>query len=172
MRKFSLVLLLSPILLRAADDALPPAQTVLNKYLEATGGRDALEKRHNQVGHGYFEIPAMGLRGTLTVYEAEPNKNRLIVDVPGVGKIEQGSDGQVAWENNPLQGPRIKEGVELAETLRDSTFNLPLVAQKMFSKIETTGSQTIDGHDCYKIVLTPPTGNPTTEYYDKKSARS
>jgi len=169
MRKFFLAVLLFPLVSLAAAD-LPSADTILNKYLEATGGRAALEKRHNQVGHGYFEIAAAGLRGTLTIYEAEPNKNRLVVEIPGIGKIEQGSDGLIAWENNPLQGPRVKEGVELAESLRDSTFNLPLVAQKLYSKIETTGSETVEGHDCYKVVLTPATGNATTEFYDKKSA--
>jgi hypothetical protein len=168
MPKFSLAFFIGSLVLFAADD-LPSADAILNKYLEATGGRAALEKRHNQVGHGYFELPAAGLRGTLTIYEAEPNKNRLVVDIPGVGKIEQGSDGQVAWENNPLQGPRVKEGVELTETLRDSTFNMPLVAQKLFRKIETTGSETVESHDCYKVVLTPATGSPTTEFYDKKS---
>jgi hypothetical protein len=168
MPKFPLAFFLGSFVLFAAD-SLPSADTVLNKYLEATGGRAALEKRHNQVAHGYFEIASAGLKGALTVYEAEPNKNRLMVEIPGIGKIEQGSDGQVAWENNPLQGPRVKEGVELTESLRDSTFNLPLVVQKLYSKIETTGSETVEGHDCYKVVLTPATGNPTTEFYDKKS---
>ena len=168
MSKFSLAFFIGSLVLFAADD-LPSADTILNKYLEATGGRAALEKRHNQVGHGYFDVPAAGLRGTLTIYEAEPNKNRLVVDIPGVGKIEQGSDGQVAWENNPLQGPRVKEGVELTESLRDSTFNMPLVAQKLFKKIETTGSETVEGHDCYKVMLTPETGNSTSEFYDKRS---
>ena len=168
MRKLFVAVLLCPLFSLAAAD-LPSADTVLNKYLEATGGRAALEKRHNQVEHGSFQLPAAGLQGTLTIYEAEPNKNRLVVDIPGIGKIEQGSDGQIAWENNPLQGPRVKEGVELAESLRDSTFNLPLVAQKIYSKIENTGSETVNGHDCYKVVLTPPTGNPTTEFYDKTS---
>jgi len=168
MRKLFLALLICPLVPVVAAD-LPTADTILNKYLEATGGRAALEKRHNQVAHGSFELPSAGLRGTLTIYEAEPNKNRLVVDIPGIGKIEQGSDGQIAWENNPLQGPRIKEGVELTESLRDSTFNLPLVVRKIYSKIETTGAETTEGHDCYKIVLTPSSGNPTTEYYDKNS---
>lgn len=168
MRKLFVAVLLCPLFSLAADD-LPSADTILNKYLEATGGRAALEKRHNQVEHGSFQVPAAGIQGTLTIYEAEPNKNRLVMDIPGIGKIEQGTDGQVAWENNPLQGPRVKGGVELTQSLRNSTFNLPLVAQKIYSKIETTGSEIVGGKDCYKVVFTPATGNSTTEFYDKKS---
>ncbi len=36
-------------------------------------------------------------------------------------------------------------------------------------KAETAGSETVEGHDCYKVVLTPKEGKPITEFYDKKS---
>jgi len=168
MRKISLAFFLSPLLLFAADE-LPPAATILNHYLEVTGGRAALEKRHNQVQHGTFELSAMGLKGTVTIYEAEPNKNRSVVELSGIGKIESGTNGDVAWENNPMQGPRIKQGVERVDALRDATFNAPLSFQKLYSKAETVGSETVEGHECYKVVLTPREGNPTTEFFDKKS---
>ena len=169
MRKFFPVLLLAPIVLCNAQDQLPSADSVLNHFLDATGGRAALEKRHNQVEHGTVEISAMGLKGDLTIYEAEPNKNRMVIDLAGIGKIESGTDGAVAWENNPLQGPRVKQGVELTDALRDATFNAALSIQKLYSKIENAGTETTEGHDCYKVVLTPKEGNPTTEYYDKTS---
>ena len=164
MRKLSLALFLAPIVLCNAQDALPSADAVLNRFVDAIGGRAVLEKRHNQVEHGTVEIAAMGVKGGVTIYEAEPNKNRMIIDLAGIGKIESGTDGTVAWENNPLQGPRVVQGVELVDTLRDATFNAPLSVQKLYSKVETT-----EGHDCYKVVLTPKEGNPTTEYYDKTS---
>lgn len=169
MHKLSLAFLLAPVVLCNAQDTLPSAETVLNRFLDATGGRAALEKRHNQVEHGTVEISAMGLKGDLIIYEAEPNKNRMVIDLTGIGKIESGTDGTIAWENNPLQGPRIKQGVELVDALRDATFNAALSLQKLYSKIETTGMETTEGHDCYKVVLTPKEGNPTTEYYDKTS---
>jgi hypothetical protein len=169
MHKFALALLLSPVVLFSADEALPTAETVLNRYVEVTGGRAALEKRHNQVQHGTIEVPAAGLKGTMTVYEAEPNKNRVVAELAGIGKIESGNSGDVAWENNPLQGPRIKQGPERADAMRDSTFNASLSWKKLYSKVETTGVEAINGKDCYKVVLTPAEGGLTTEYFDKKS---
>jgi len=169
MRKLSLALLFAPFVLLNAQDALPSAESVLNHFLNAIGGRAALEKRHNQVEHGTVEITAMGVKGDVTIYEAEPNKNRMVIDLAGIGKIESGTDGTVAWQNNPLQGPRVIQGVELTDTLRDAVFNAPLYVQKLYSKIETAGTETTEGHDCYKVVLTPKEGNPTTEYYDKTS---
>ena len=169
MRKLFLALFLAPIVVCSAQDALPSAESVLNRYMDAIGGRAVLEKRHNQVEHGTVEIAAMGVKGDVTIYEAEPNKNLMVIDLTGIGKIESGTDGTVAWENNPLQGPRIKQGVESIDTLRDATFNAPLSMQKLYSKMETTGAETTEGHDCYKVVLTAKEGNPTTEYYDKTS---
>jgi hypothetical protein len=169
MRKLALAILFSPVALFCADEALPPAATVLNRWIEVTGGRAALEKRHNQVQRGTVEIASVGLKGNVTIYEAEPNKNRATFELAGIGKIESGTNGEVAWENNPLQGPRIKQGPELAESLRDSTFNAELFWQKLYAKVETMGIETTEGHECYKVVLTPKEGNPTTEYFDRKS---
>ncbi|MBV9771803.1 MAG: hypothetical protein JOZ32_19690, partial [Bryobacterales bacterium] len=65
--------------------------------------------------------------------------------------------------------PRIKQGVERADALREGAFNAPLYWQKLYEKGETVGLQTIDGHDCYKIVMTPKEGKPMSEFYDKTS---
>ncbi|HYL38286.1 MAG TPA: hypothetical protein VEV17_20380 [Bryobacteraceae bacterium] len=169
MRKLAFAILLTPVALFCADEPLPPAATVLSRYVEATGGRAALEKHHNQVQHCSIEIAAMGVKGAMTIYEAEPNKDRAVIELAGIGKIESGSNGEVAWENNPLQGPRIKQGVERIDALRDATFNAALVWQKLYAKVETTGVETTEGHECYRVVLTPKEGSPTTEYFDKKS---
>jgi hypothetical protein len=169
MNKLALAILLSPVALFCADEALPPAATILNRWIEVTGGRAALEKRHNQVQRGAIEFPAIGVKGTITLYEAEPNKNRVIAEVAAIGKIESGNNGEVAWESSSVQGPRIKQGPERNEAMRDSTFNAALVWQKLYAKAETTAAETTEGHECYKVVLTPKEGNPTAEYFDKKS---
>ncbi len=39
----------------------------------------------------------------------------------------------------------------------------------LFSKTETVGSENVEGRDCYKVVLTPKTGKPMTQYFDKQS---
>ena len=53
--------------------------------------------------------------------------------------------------------------------MREGAFNAPLYWQKLYVKAETAGSETAEGHDCYKVVLTPKEGKPITEFYDKKS---
>jgi hypothetical protein len=169
MNKLAIALLLSSVPLFCADEALPKAETVLDRSIEVTGGKAAFEKRHNEVMHGSMEFSGRGVKGTMTVYQAEPDKNLAVIEIEGIGKIESGSNGEVAWENSALQGPRIKQGDEKAGSLRDGTFNAALNWRRLYPKAETAGVETVDGHECYKVVLTPKEGKPTAEFFDKKS---
>ena len=162
-------LLAASLSLLGADDALPSVQAIMDHWIAATGGRGAWEARHNLVEHATLDFAKQGLRGSLTIYEAAPDKYLAFTELPGVGKIASGSNGDIAWENSALQGPRVKQGAEKADALRDGAFNPSLNWQKLYVKGETAGVETVEGHECYKIVLTPKEGKPMIEFYDKTS---
>ena len=153
---------------KAADD-LPKADTILDKSVEVTGGKTAYQKIHTEVATGSFEVGAMGIKGTMASYKAEPDKVLTEIEIQGFGKMLDGSNGKVAWSNNPMQGPHVKEGDEKEMALLMGKFDSEFNWRSQFPKVETVGSETIDGKDCYKVVLTPKTGKPMTRYYDKKS---
>src|SRR5579862_9265909 len=166
---FSLLICIYPIV--AAEEPLPSADTIYDHFISATGGKAGWEARHSQVQHATIEFPKQGLKGSITIYEAAPDKYLAVTELPAIGKIAAGSDGSTAWENMALTGPRVKQGVEKAEALRDGAFNAPLYWKKLYLKAETTGAESVEGHDCYKLVLTPRDGEgkPITEFFDKKS---
>jgi Protein of unknown function (DUF620) len=168
MNKLALALL-AAVPLFGADEALPSVDSIYSHFVAATGGKAAYEARHALIEHATIDFAKQGLKGSLTIYEAAPDKYLAFTELPGIGKIATGSNGAVAWENTVLQGPRIKQGAERADALRDGAFNPFLSWQKLYAKAETTGTETVEGHDCYKIVLTPSEGKPMTEFYDKKS---
>src|ERR1700691_4578849 len=134
MNKLALALLAASLPLLGADEALPGIQTVLDHWISATGGRAAWEARHNLVEHATLDLAKQGLKGSLTIYEAAPDKYLGVTELPGVGKIASGSNGQVAWETSALQGPRIKQGAEKADAFRDGAFNPALNWQKLYAK--------------------------------------
>lgn len=152
----------------AADDIKPEA--ILDKYIEVTGGRAAYEKIKTEIATGTLEITTFGLSGTLTVYQAAPDKAYTDIEFPApVGKAEEGSNGQVAWAINGQQGPRIKEGDERAGALRRDALNADLHWRDFYKKAELAGAEDVGGKPCYKVVLTPNEGAAETRYYDKGS---
>jgi zinc protease len=158
-----------PWLCLAADGPLPKGGAVLDQFLEATGGKAAYQKIHSEVSTGSFELTGKGIRGSVTSFKAAPNKIYLTIDLAGIGKMEDGSNGEIAWNRSALQGPRIKDGDEKAAALREATFNEPLHWRKLYKSAETVGIEKVDDKDCYKVILTPLEGKPETQFFDRQS---
>jgi hypothetical protein len=158
-----------PWLSLADDEALPKGEAVLDQFIAATGGRPAYEKVHSEISTGSFDFTGKGIRGTATSYKAAPNKIYVAIDLAGVGKIEDGSNGEIAWNRSALQGPRIKDGDEKAASLREATFNEPLHWRKLYKSAETVGIENVDDKACYKVILTPLEGKPETQFFDRQS---
>jgi zinc protease len=169
MRRIAFLVLLCGFVALAADEALPKAETILDRFVEVTGGKEAYQKRKSEIATGTVEFVAQGVKGAMTRYSADPDQSYTVLDIEGVGKIEVGTSGGVAWEKSAILGPRVLSGEEKATALREGTLNAESNWRKLYSKVETAGVEMIDGEECYKVVLTPNEGRPETTYYQKKS---
>jgi hypothetical protein len=147
----------------------PTAESILDRFVEVTGGKAAYEKRKTEIVHGTIDFAAVGLKGTMEEYFEEPGKYYMAMDLAGVGKIETGLIGGVAWENSVLQGARIKTGDEKAQALREADMNNFSHWRQVYSKVELAGEETVEGEPCYKVVVTPMGGKPETMYFEKKA---
>jgi hypothetical protein len=167
-RNVAIGLILFGASLYAADD-LPKAETLLDKYVEATGGKAAYAKIRGDVSSGSMSLGAMGLSGKMVMYRQAPDKAMMEVTIEGIGKILEGTNGDVAWSMNAMQGPRLKEGDEKAEALRAARYNADAEWRTLYTTVETVAAEPIDGKDAYKVVLTPKSGKPVTKWFDKES---
>jgi outer membrane lipoprotein-sorting protein len=68
-----------------------------------------------------------------------------------------------------MVGPHVKEGPEKAQAMLSSKFNAELNWRDVFKSAKTTGVDTVDGKECYKVELTPAEGSPILQCYDKQS---
>jgi hypothetical protein len=153
----------------AHAQGLPKGEEVIEKYLAATGGKEAYEKCRNRVAKGTMELAGLGVKGNLVVYAAAPSKTYVEVELPGVGKIEEGCDGTVAWSNNPATGPRLKEGGEKTSALRQADFDGDVNWRKHYKKADCVGEGEVDGKPCYKLQMTTSDDQVKTHYYDKSN---
>jgi hypothetical protein len=148
---------------------LPSAESVMQRFLDATGGAKAYDAVKTQVSSGTFSMPAQGITGTIKIYTAAPAKSYSVVDIQNVGKIEDGCDGKIAWETSGMMGSRIKTGDEAAADLRASAMDIHTNWKKYYKSAVVAGTDTIDGKTCYRVVMTPNEGAPETDWYDKDS---
>jgi len=153
----------------AQAEKLPDVDEIMERSIEAQGGRPAFEKLHSRVTTGTYEVVNQGIKGSMTAYELAPNKQYAVMDLPGVGKVESGTDGEVYWELTAITGPRLLEGDEKAISARQSTFNALLFWRKLYQKAECVGVEEVDGRPCYKLVFTPKEGGPEIIYIDQKT---
>ena len=150
----------------AGEGDCPKADVILDKYIEATGGKTAYENVHNNVVKATF-MAGMGMQGSVTIYGAEPNKSYSIVESESIGTVERGFDGEVAWEKSTMQGPRIIKGPERVFRVRDAEFHPELLWRDLYKNVECVGVETVNDKECCKVVMTPTEGSPETRFYDK-----
>lgn len=160
--------LIVPMVPRVVAQDVPKAETILDRYVEVTGGKAAYEKVKSRVTRGKLELPAAGVSGKITVNQSS-DRALIRTEIDQIGTINQGISDGVAWELNPVTGPRILDGEEKASMIRSSRLDAEVNWRKYYPKVEATGVETIDGKAAYKVVLTPDKGSPTTQYYDQKS---
>jgi len=150
-------------MLRAAETA----EAVMERYIEATGGRAAQEKIRNRVVRATLEIARQGIKLEVTTYAARPNLFYSMTTSEVTGPIEQGSDGQVAWSRSVAQGPQLLEGEAKEFLLRETRLDKLLKWRELYSEARLDGTEEVDGKPCVKLVLTPKAGRPLTLFLDQ-----
>jgi outer membrane lipoprotein-sorting protein len=152
-----------------AQDKLPTAREVIDRYVQATGGRDALAKYHSRRAVGRISMPAQGVEGDVEILAARPDLMRLRMTIPGVGEIQSGYDGKTAWSVNPLTGPMLMQGKSLEQTKADADFDATLHSDKQYKTLETVEKTTFEGRPAYKIRAVRTTGDEDFEYFDAEN---
>ena len=149
----------------ALADALPNADTVIEKYLEATGGRPAHESVKSRVSKGTFIIIGMDSQGAVEVYQSPPNAlSRIVTDF---GVLATGVLAEGAWTMSPFEGDRILEPASELDANRRASLNEFLDWKRWFERAESVGEETVGDTSCYAVQMTPAEGEPTTHYFAK-----
>lgn len=146
--------------------ALPTVDEVIDKYVKALGGKEALEKVTSRSAKGTMEVEGMNMSGAMEMAAKAPNKATMSVELVGFGKINNSFDGTKGYASDPMSGVRELSGAELEATRRDSDFYAPLRMKQNFTKLEVKGKEKVGSADTYVIVATPTTGEPEKYYFD------
>jgi len=146
------------------------ASDILEKMIEAQGGRKVLEGIKDTTLSGNFEMPMMGLSGTTTMYQKDPNKTRMDAEFLGM-VYTQAFDGETGWTINPETGGVVElSGIALEYTKRDALGDEALLhPEKCGITYAYKGKETIEGKDCFILEATYSDGYKAAIYVDSKT---
>lgn len=154
---------------RAEDANLPSAESILDRYIEVTGGKGAYEKKKSLIVESSIDAGS-GIKIKTKRYQAPPNRQFTELEIVGMGKSEGGVDKGVAWEKNPMLGYRLKTGSEGELLKRDAEFNSELHWRELYKSYKNVGIENVDGRPAYKVELLSKEGaKPEHQFYDKDS---
>ncbi len=149
--------------------AAPTVDQILDRYVEAIGGKTALEKLSSRSTKGAIEMMPMGIKGKVESVATKNNKTLSILNLDGVGEFLEGYDGAISWSKDPINGYREKSGAELAFVKRAAVFHRELKMREIYAKLELKGKEKVAGRDCWLIVATPAEGAPEKLFFDAQS---
>ncbi len=148
---------------------LPPVKEILEKYVKAIGGREAIQKIKTRVSTGTIDLVPMNLKGTFEIYAAPDAKSFSKMTIAGIGDLFEGMDGKTAWAINPIQGSREKAGAELLQTKLVNDFYRDIQLDKLFPKMELKGIEKVGDRETYVVTATAEGVPAETWYFDTKT---
>lgn len=141
------------------------AETVIEKYINAIGGRAKIEKVTDL--SIFMKASIQGMEVKIETLNKAPNKYHYTFDM-GVMKQVIICDGVKA--KMVANGEEtLMEGDELIQTKIEATLNVFLDYKSAGITPELTGIEQVDGKDAYSVTLNLPNEMTSANYYDKES---
>ncbi|MFA5833934.1 MAG: hypothetical protein WDA22_10715 [Bacteroidota bacterium] len=150
-------------------DPVPKVDSILEKYIEALGGKEKILSVTSRVRTGVVEISGIPSKGTVKRYQKAPNKLMGIQQIPGYGIVQTIFDGTTAWYQRPEILLRKAEGEWLEDIKRQAEFYWPLQLKMLFPKMVLKESIPIANRRAYVIEAHPLSGSTELLYFDSES---
>jgi len=145
----------------------PAPESLLDQYLAAVGGADALKKIKSRVAKG--TVTAFGDQHMpIDIYSKAPDM-RVSVMHMREGESVTAYNGKVGWLSVPGR-VHMMNVQESFDARMDSDFAFAAKVKSLYSKWETLPGEKIDGHDTWQLIGRNESQPPLKLYLDQKSS--
>jgi len=153
-----------------AGRALPNAEELIERHIFESGGAASYQTIRTQRVSGTLDYLSRGMVARTEAWSAPGGRYYQTVDIPGLGKQEEGSDGSVLWERSPALGPRARTRRDLSGLGMTMDAAEVIGWRYLIGQARTEVLEKVDGRDCYRVRLTAKSGGSTTvRWYEKNS---
>ena len=149
------------------SETLPSVKQILNHYVQALGGVEALTKVTTRVAKG-SRIGADGVLVPEVVYQKAPDKLLTVTSYPNV-VFSNGFNGTAGWGHSSREGatPLSKQLVD--QVRRDAVFYKELKIEELYSKLTVLDKTPIGDAEAYVIQATPVNGPSEKLFFDART---
>jgi hypothetical protein len=145
---------------------LPDARKLMDSFITAIGGREAVAKIGEGTSKVQMEILENGMKLEI-VSHGRGSDRTMVMAVPGAGDFRSGYVGGVAWGMDPMNGPRLLQGVERDQQIEQSDARYTLRDPSVIASAKTVALSESEGRPCYRVEIKWVSGRETAECYGK-----
>lgn len=143
----------------------PTADQLFDHQIALSGGKAAILAVESRVLVGGMERTAEGVSMKMVTVQAAPDRMYQAATLPGIGDFVEAYDGQTAWSMNPVTGPAVKQGAELAEIRRSSDLYALLHYAEHYPERTLVGPAEHAGEPCWQVDVVTSDGQARTFYF-------
>lgn len=138
-------------------DTRPSVDDVFNKYVQAIGGKAAVEKVRTRLSEASLQRPKLvnpsGKPSTIQIYQKAPNKMLVVVTQPDGKVTSQGYNGTAGWIRTGTE-QREMSVAELAQVKQQADLYKDLTLKDQYSNLRVGNKQKVDDRDAWVVVGT------------------
>lgn len=144
----------------------PTGDELIEKYLRAAGGSEAINKVETRVMHGTITFGDRNI--PIDIYSKEPDERISFVHTPD-GDSVTAFNGQEGWLAAPKRPVREMHGPDIDAAAMDADLHFPTHLRQMCSKTELQSMEKIGENRVYFVNCERAEKTPLHLYFDEKS---
>jgi hypothetical protein len=165
---FAVLAFVAPALLAAAQQPgpapLPSADQVIDRYVQAVGGKAAVAKLTTRRLKG--SLVASAGSASVEIDQKVPGKFLIVIDSPASGLSKNGCDGTVAWSQNQQRGLREVSGPEVENFKREYDLHREIRLKELYPSRTLKSQQKIGDRQAYELEAVAADGQRETMFFD------
>src|ERR1041385_5980327 len=151
----------------ATVETLPSVKQILERYVQALGGADAMTKITSRSVKG-SRIGADGVLVPEEVYQKAPDKLLTVTSYPQV-VFSNGYNGTAAWAHSSRDGATPLPDQLIAQIKRDAVFYKELKMEQLYPSLTVLGKTSVRDADAYIVEAKPADGPTEKLFFDVKT---
>ncbi len=139
------------------------AETVIENYIEAIGGRERLESIEDMVQE--HTARTMGMEIQIKIYQKNPHYYLQKMEMGGMTLTQQLFDGEKAVVVSQMGRQEFTEGAEFDALKSQAVINMEMEYGNYGIEKELLGIETVGGQRAYKLEVNYPGDTQAFDYY-------